>query len=67
MVANLAALATVHDHEWQEGAYLYNEGYWTIERIFTQQLHQFAEHAATIRQILAGNKSRAQRMVAELS
>ena len=67
VVANLAALATVHDHEWQEGAYLYNEGYWTIERIFTQQPHQFAKHAATIRQILAGNKSRAQQMVAELS
>jgi hypothetical protein len=48
----LAALDTVQDHEWQQSAAFYDEGFWTVEHIFTQQPGHCAEHAATIREIL---------------
>jgi hypothetical protein len=48
----LQALETVQADEWQQGAYMYDEGFWTVEKVFTQQPHHFAEHAATVRQIL---------------
>jgi hypothetical protein len=50
--AILAALDTVKDDEWQKGAYFYDEGYWTVERIFRLQPLHFIEHAEEIKKIL---------------
>ena len=49
----IQALDTIRDDEWQKGARFYDEGFWTIQFIFEQQPHHFAEHAEEIRKILA--------------
>jgi hypothetical protein len=48
----LQALDTVQDDEWQKSARFYDEGVWTIHRIFELQPQHLAEHADEIRAIL---------------
>ncbi|HSM55819.1 MAG TPA: DinB family protein [Candidatus Sulfomarinibacteraceae bacterium] len=56
--ALLRKLETIKDDEWQHGAYFYDQGYWTVAFIFRHQSEHVAEHAATVRRLLASKRAR---------
>jgi hypothetical protein len=56
--AALAALATVDDDEWERTGHFYDVGARTIADIFRHQPQHVAEHAATVRRLLASKRER---------
>ena len=48
----LALVETIRRNEWDEGAYAYGEGHWTVEHAFLHQREHVEAHIRQIQQVL---------------
>ena len=48
----LALVETIRPNEWDQGAYAYGEGHWTVEHAFLHQREHVQAHIRQIRQLL---------------